>query len=123
MFALRPDGSSSRHRAPINTHEMARASLVCILAGVCVALGGCGGGTSGTDAQVRQLVPAATSIRCAHRADTTRCDVLAGKAPGGLEAWTCEFTVEDADGPASYGGTETCWTEHGRPESLRMGSD
>jgi hypothetical protein len=101
---------------------MARATtLIGIIA--CMALAGCGDGASRTPAQVRQFLPAANSARCAHRATTTHCDVLVGKAPGGVETWTCEFTVERRPDPAAYAGTQSCWSEHGRPESLRLPSD
>ncbi len=88
---------------------------MCAIALGCVLLGGCGGPASEGTARIRDRVrvwlPEASRIDCAHRTHGARCDVLAGRAPGGVERWTCEFTfANDGDG-AAYSGTESCWSD------------
>ena len=98
-----------------------RLTILGIVFLSCAALGGCGGEAAGTTAsareRVQQFLPAASRIRCADRAAATRCDVLVGKAPGGLEAWSCEF-IRTADS-----GSDSCWSEHGTASHLRLPGD
>jgi hypothetical protein len=86
---------------------------MCVIGIACGSVVGCG--ETPKDAErARALVPGATSIDCTRQANGSRCAVLAGRPPGGLKAWTCEFTYQQGAGQVAYSGTDSCWSDRGR---------
>jgi hypothetical protein len=103
------------------------ATPACVVICGFLSIGACGGPASGgissraEEAQVKRFLPAAHDIRCNPSRDrVTRCQALVSRGLAGTERWECEFTVETVPEQQLYSGMQSCWSDNGRRESLRL---